>query len=90
MCLSTISPVNNESSKNGRGYEELLYGTVIIIARVSRGIRCRGRILNDRGSDQFMGYEVVGSNRRVWEKSRIIVKRDRNSMVNRSLGIERM
>lgn len=76
MCLSTISPVNNESSKNGRGYEELLYGTVIIIARVSRGIRCRGRILNDRGSDQFMGYEVVGSNRRVWEKSRIIVKRE--------------
>lgn len=75
MCLSTISPVNNESSKNGRGYEELLYGTVII-ARVSRGIRCRGRILNDRGSDQFMGYEVVGSNRRVWEKSRIIVKRE--------------
>lgn len=74
MCLSTISPVNNESSKNGRGYEELLYGTVII-ARVSRGIRCRGRILN-RGSDQFMGYEVVGSNRRVWEKSRIIVKRE--------------
>lgn len=74
MCLSTISPVNNESSKNGRGYEELLYGTVI--ARVSRGIRCRGRILNDRGSDQFMGYEVVGSNRRVWEKSRIIVKRE--------------
>lgn len=56
VCLSTISPVNNESSKNGRGYEELLYGTVII-ARVSRGIRCRGRILNDRGSDQFMGYE---------------------------------
>lgn len=75
MCLSTISPVNNESSKNGRGYEELLYGTVII-ARVSRGIRCRGRILNDRGSDQFMGYEIVGSNRRVWEKSRIIVKRE--------------
>lgn len=75
MCLSTISPVNNESSKNGRGYEELLYGTVII-ARVSRGIRCRGRILNDRRSDQFMGYEVVGSNRRVWEKSRIIVKRE--------------
>lgn len=38
--------------------------------------RCRGRILNDRGSDQFMGYEIVGSNRRVWEKSRIIVKRE--------------
>lgn len=38
--------------------------------------RCRGRILNDRRSDQFMGYEVVGSNRRVWEKSRIIVKRE--------------
>lgn len=38
--------------------------------------RCRGRILNDRRSDQFMGYEIVGSNRRVWEKSRIIVKRE--------------
>lgn len=38
--------------------------------------RCRGRILNDRRSDQFMGYEVVRSNRRVWEKSRIIVKRE--------------
>lgn len=32
MCLSSISPVNNESGKNDGRYkeEELLYGTVII------------------------------------------------------------
>ena len=32
VCLSSISPVNNESGKNGGRYkeEELLYGTVII------------------------------------------------------------